>query len=111
MAISQPVLEDIIQRERQHLSRHRDALGYIDAYNQGLPLGSGKIESAHRYIPQKRLKLPGTQWSPTTVQLMLALRVLRAPTMRAGGGTTSGDNVSLQPQRPHELPTGLDHTR
>lgn len=60
------------------LSRYQDALGYIDAYNQGLPLGSGEIESAHRYIPQKRLKLPGTWWSTTTVQPMLALRVLRA---------------------------------
>ena len=69
--------------ERAHrfagfLRRYEDALGYVDAYNQGLPLGSGEIESAHRYIPQKRLKLPGTWWSTNTVQPMLALRVLRA---------------------------------
>lgn len=60
------------------LGRYQDALGYIDAHNQGLPVGSGEIESAHRYIPQKRLKLPGTWWSTSTVQPMLALRVLRA---------------------------------
>jgi len=36
-----------------YLSRYQNALGYIDAHNQGLPLGSGEIESAHRYIPQK----------------------------------------------------------
>jgi hypothetical protein len=27
-----------------------------------LPIGSGEIESAHRYIAQKRLKLPGAWW-------------------------------------------------
>jgi len=60
------------------LARYQDALGYRDAHNRGLPLGSGEVESAHRYIPQKRLKLPGTWWSTGTVQPMLALRVLRA---------------------------------
>lgn len=60
------------------LTRYHDALGYIDAYNKGLPIGSGEIESAHRYIPQKRLKLPGACWSPDTIQPMLALRIMRA---------------------------------
>jgi hypothetical protein len=32
----------------------------------GLPIGSGEIESAHRYIPQKRLKIPGATWHPDT---------------------------------------------
>lgn len=66
------------QRLAGYLTRFQDALGYVDAYNQGLPLGSGEIESAHRYIPQKRLKIPGACWSPETIQPMLALRVLRA---------------------------------
>lgn len=44
----------------------------------GLPIGSGEVESAHRYIPQKRLKIPGATWHPDTVNSMLALRVIRA---------------------------------
>lgn len=44
----------------------------------GLPVGSGEIESAHRYIPQKRLKIPGACWHPNTINPMLALRIIRA---------------------------------
>lgn len=34
--------------------------------------------SSHRYIPQKRLKIPGATWHPNTINPMLALRVIRA---------------------------------
>ncbi len=44
---------------------------------KGFPVGSGEIESAQRYIPQDRLKIPGACWHPDTVNPMLALRVLR----------------------------------
>jgi hypothetical protein len=44
----------------------------------GWPLGSGEIESAHRYIPQERLKIAGACWNPDNVNPMLALRVVRA---------------------------------
>ena len=40
--------------------------------------GSGEIESAHRYIVQKRLKLPGAWWHAANADSMLALRVNRA---------------------------------
>lgn len=62
----------------KHLLRLSDAMHYADYRARGWPMGSGEIESAHRYIPQKRLKLPGASWSPTTVNPMLALRVMRA---------------------------------
>ena len=38
----------------------------------------GEVESAHRYTPQERLKIPGAIWDPGTVNPMLALRVIRA---------------------------------
>ncbi len=41
-------------------------------------MASGEVESAHRVIPHKRLKLPGAWWHPGNVNPMLALRVLRA---------------------------------
>lgn len=63
---------------RKHLSRFADAVHY-DAFRQaGFPVGSGEVESAHRYIPQKRLKIPGASWHPSTINPMLALRVIRA---------------------------------
>ena len=53
-------------------------LDYKAALNQGLPIGSGEIESAHRYIIQQRLKLPVAWWTPKNVDSMLALRIIRA---------------------------------
>ena len=43
----------------------------------GLPIGSGEIESAHRYVAQKRLKLPGAWWCVEHAEYMLALRINR----------------------------------
>jgi len=48
------------------------------ALANNLPIGSGEIESAHRYIVQKRLKLPGSWWCAANAEHMLALRLNRA---------------------------------
>lgn len=61
-----------------HVTRFRDAVHYARYRAEGLPSGSGEVESAHRSIPQKRLKLPGACWRQETLNPMLALRVLRA---------------------------------
>jgi hypothetical protein len=34
-------------------------LNYRQALTEGLPIGSGEIKSAQRYVAQKRLNLPG----------------------------------------------------
>jgi len=52
-----------VRRCWRYLSQRQDQLDYASAISQSLPIGSGEIESAHRYIVQKR---------------MLALRVCRA---------------------------------
>ena len=67
-----------VERLCGYLDRFSDGLDYDTAEECGWPLGSGEIESAHRYIPQKRLKIPGACWHPDTINPMLALRVLRA---------------------------------
>jgi hypothetical protein len=43
-----------------------------------LPIGSGEIESAHRYVFQNRLKIAGGWWKMENLGKMIALRVLRA---------------------------------
>lgn len=73
--------EDALAPVRQchrYLSQRMQQLDYKSAIDQGLPIGSGEIESAHRYIVQKRLKLPGTWWLAANADHMLALRVNRA---------------------------------
>jgi hypothetical protein len=62
----------------RYLRNRRDQLDYQGALQKGLPIGSGEIESAHRYIIQERLKLPGAWWSPEHIETMLALRLNRA---------------------------------
>jgi len=42
-----------------------------------VPIGSGEIESAHCYIVQKRLKLPGFRWLAANAEHVLALCVNR----------------------------------
>ena len=51
---------------------------YPNAIKNDLPIGSGRIESAHRYIIQARLKLTGAWWRKDIANNMLALRTLRA---------------------------------
>jgi len=62
----------------RYLSRRKNQLDYPGALADGLPIGSGEIESAHRYIVQKRLKLPGSWWCAENAEHMLALRLNRA---------------------------------
>jgi hypothetical protein len=51
---------------------------YLEALAANLPIGSGEVESAHRYVIQKRLKLAGAWWSKDNAQAMLNLRAVRA---------------------------------
>ena len=62
----------------RYLTNRPGQFNYQAAINAGLPVGSGEVESAHRYVIQKRLKLPGAWWKPDNAQIMLNLRVARA---------------------------------
>ncbi len=62
----------------RYISNRTHQLDYKGAIAAGLPIGSGEIESAHRYVIQARLKLAGAWWKIKNAKKMLALRVLRA---------------------------------
>jgi hypothetical protein len=51
---------------------------YRVAIEKNLPIGSGKVESTHRSLMQKRLKNPGTWWLKENAEKMANLRTLRA---------------------------------
>ena len=70
--------EAAVRSCHRYLNRRRDQLDYPAALDNNLPIGSGEIESAHRYIVQKRLKLPGSWWCAANAEHMLALRLNRA---------------------------------
>ncbi len=67
-----------IETLANYLIRFQDCVYYQKFESLGLPIGSGEIESAHKYIPQKRLKISGATWHPDTINPMLASRIIRA---------------------------------
>jgi hypothetical protein len=66
-----------VRRCHRYLSTRETQLNYRQALADGLPIGSGEIESAHRYIAQQRLKRPGAWWRVKHAEYMLALRITR----------------------------------
>jgi len=69
---------DRLRRLVNHLERFRDCVDYGSFRQREWPVGSGEVESANRYIPQERMKIPGATWHPKHLNPMLALRVIRA---------------------------------
>lgn len=61
-----------------YLSRRLNQLDYKRAIESDLPIGSGEIESAHRSVIQKRLKIAGAWWTVNNAQNILDLRTIRA---------------------------------
>ena len=77
-AASVPDSEAPVRACYRYLDNHSNYLDYQGARAAGLPIGSGAIESAHRYVMQSRLKIAGAWWKVENLEKMLALRVLRA---------------------------------
>jgi hypothetical protein len=62
----------------RYLENRPDQLDYAGALARGLPVGSGLIESGHRHVLQKRLKLAGAWWTPSNAHALAQLRTCRA---------------------------------
>jgi hypothetical protein len=67
-----------VRRCHRYLTKRRHQLDYQSTLARELPIGSGEIESAHRYVVQQRLKRPGAWWRAANAEHMLALRINRA---------------------------------
>lgn len=70
--------EERVVRLGKYIEKYKEGVEYEKYRREGIPCGSGEVESAHRYIPQKRLKIAGACWHPETINPMLALRIVRA---------------------------------
>lgn len=62
----------------RYLTQRQDCLDYASARGRKLPIGSGEVESGHRHLIQKRLKIAGGWWKQTNAQAMLNLRTARS---------------------------------
>jgi hypothetical protein len=72
------VEETPVEKCYRYIMNRQNNLDYKSAIENDLPIGSGEIESSHRYVVQKRLKIAGAWWKPETAEHMLCLRTLRA---------------------------------
>jgi hypothetical protein len=77
-ADSVPEKQAPVRAAYRYLHNRPQHLDYKGSISEELPIGSGEIESAHRYIIQIRLKRSGSWWTVEKAEAMLALRVLRA---------------------------------
>ena len=62
----------------QYIENRPGQFEYKRAKELNLPIGSGKVESTHRSLIQRRLKKPGTWWLRKNAEKMADLRVVRA---------------------------------
>ena len=69
---------DRIRQLKGYLKRFENCINYGKFKEKEYPIGSGEIESAHKHITQKRLKLAGACWKRENVNPMLALRLIKA---------------------------------
>lgn len=75
---TRPSDEAPVRRCYRYMANRPGQFKYREAIAANLPIGSGEIESAHRYVIQERLKLPGAWWLKDNAQAMLNLRTTRA---------------------------------
>lgn len=62
----------------RYMEKRIKYMDYGKAKEKELPIGSGEVESSHRHIIQKRLKISGAWWKIENANAMLQLRVARA---------------------------------
>jgi hypothetical protein len=64
-----------IQEQVNYLQKRQSFLEYPTYQQQGWPIGSGSVESSHKFVVQARLKGSGMHWKPEHINPMLALRL------------------------------------
>ena len=74
---SEPDDKAPVRKAYRYLRNRQDQVNYAGAIAKGRPIGSGEVESAHRFVVPARLKKPGAWWKPENVDPMLALRLAR----------------------------------
>ncbi len=80
-ALRQEVLPALRGKKRKqartalaHFDQHAERMRYDEFKQQGLPVGSGHVESAIRRVINLRLKAPGTFWKEPRAESFLFLR-------------------------------------
>lgn len=89
----------IRDRELAYFTTRRAQIDYAQFAAQGLPIGSGAVESANKVVVEARLKGAGMHWSPAHVDGMLSLRCAICSNQWA----TAWRLVNLPPRAPASI--------
>jgi hypothetical protein len=63
----------VVDSERQYFQTHEARMRYPEFRAQGLPIGSGAVESSAKHVIQIRMKRAGCRWSDRGGQALVAL--------------------------------------
>lgn len=72
---SNQTVQEAAERVTNYYRSNRERMRYDEYIKRGLYIGSGAIESAHRTVIQRRMKLSGQRWGARGAGNMLNLRV------------------------------------
>lgn len=61
----------------RYITNRPGQFDYKGAIEKNLPIGSGEIESSHKYIIQVRMEIAGASWKEENAEYMIALRIRR----------------------------------
>ena len=74
----EPDEEGPVYKCYRYMTNRKEQLFYMESLEKKLPIGSGEIESAHRYVIQHRFKLAGAWWKSDNIDYMLSLQLNRS---------------------------------
>jgi len=66
-----------VRKCHRYIKNRPKQFNYPQAIEKGLPIGSGKIESANSYVIQERMKIAGAWWKVENINKMLSLLTCR----------------------------------
>jgi len=91
-------LDDLVRYYRTNASRMK----YRLLREEGFPIGSGAVESAHRHVLQTRMKRAGQRWALRNARRMARLRAA----YRTAGALAFYDAIRRAHRRSLSPPTG-----
>jgi hypothetical protein len=80
---------EVVRRARGYVATNAGRMDYPSYRAQGLPLGSGAVESSAKSVVQLRMKRPGMRWSDRGARAILTLRTQRLTRLEAADQPTA----------------------
>ena len=77
LPVPSPEAQALVRREQGYFQSNHARMAYPTFRAQGLPIGSGAVESSAKHVVQLRMKRPGSRWSDRGAHGVLMVRTHR----------------------------------